>query len=758
MSTAAPVTDIQEEGQEVQPKQLSDEGRKALESLFQGIMKEELSSRRNEVRKAWQQRAFKQGNQYLWWDQASNTYMQPEASGNELPRFMDVYNIYTPHARSLTSILSQSPPGINFQPDDLQNSSDQTASTYAEKYRTRIDRLVEMDERQAEVADIFCTDGRTIIWTRVDKDGKLKVDVGGVLEWKVPIYARSTTKWGYAVHSEEVDLYEAKEDNPDYAEEIKSDSGDSSETAYERYARLGILANKKGVSSFYDSLKNLVTEHTAWIRPSRYRKAPEAVRPELKALYPNGVRITVFSGKAVKCEPETIEQALTVDWPTQGKGSSRPSLMNDCVPLQMAFNDCMNMLREHIDYSIPATWVSDSIDSEAISEQRSAPGVVHTLTIPPGASINDLIFQEQAPQLPPELAANIDRLLTLAQFTTGDLPSLYGDGTPDQDTYQGQKMLSDHAKGQFTMAWHGIQRIFAGTYDIGIRLSAAMDSDKPMLAIPGSQGQTQINPAAILDGEWGCYPNKDAAFPETMADQRASLQAVLSQLAQGGDKGVAITFHPDNLKLIKQYSGLKDLVIPGAEARDKQLREIEQLLRETPIPDESKMPQYILAAQAAEAAGQPVPEIPLISSVPIGKYDYNDPELDKCIEWLSTAACFEELQKGNDKGVMNVQLHADLHQAAIQQKAEAAQAAAQEPMKISAAFKDLDPATKVQALKRDGYQPDESSYEVDAAQSQQSNAAETQDKAASATHKSVLAAKEAVSTAPKSSIDEVKEQ
>jgi hypothetical protein len=741
-----------------QQKPLSDEARTALQSLFNQIMGEEKSARRAEVRKAWQQRNFRNGLQYLHWDEIDG-YMSPEASGRELPRFMDVYNIYTPHWRSFVSILSSNPTGVNFVPNDLQRSNDINGARDAEKMRHRVDRLVNMRDRQAEAASYYCTDGRTITWSRVDKQGKLRITVHGVLESKVPIFVRKMERWGYAVLSEEIDLWEAKESYPDFANDIQGIGTDTSESAYERYARLGVLANKRGASGQADSLKNLVTEHTAWIRPSRYRKAPDTVQPELKRLFPEGVRICVLSNKVVSAEPETMEQALQAGWPSPGQGQNRPSMLHDVVPIQQAFNDSMNMLREHIDYSIPARWVTDTVDSEALAEQRSAPGVIHTLTIPAGASISDLVMQEDVAQLPSELVQNIDRLLSLAQFTTGDLPALYGDGTPDQETASGQKMLSDQAKGQLSPAWQGLQWLFSGTYEVGVKLAAVLDSDKGMIAIPGPGGQQQLNPASILDGEWGCYPNPDSAFPETMADQRASLQSVLTQLAQGGPKGEEITYHPDNLKLIKQYSGLKDLVIPGAEARDKQLREIEQLLREVPVPDEAKLAEWEQAAVAAIQSGQEPPEPPMTSSVQIGKYDFNQPELDKCIEWLSSPACYEEMQKGNTKGVQNVELHADLHQDALTKAAQAAAAAQQEPMKISAAFKDLDPATKVQALKRDGYNPDESAYEAATVVDQQNVAADTQDKAASAQHKSVLAAKEAVTPIErKSQVDEVKDE
>jgi hypothetical protein len=736
LSITPALPDVQEQYPQQAP-QLSDEGRTALENLVNGVLKEDLTSRRSEVRKAWQQRNFRNGHQYLWYNEKDGTYCPPEASGQELPRFMDVYNIYTPHWRSFVSILSQNPPGINFVPDDLQRSVDVTSASYAEKMRHRVDRLVHMKDRQAEVAATFCTDGRTITRTWVDKKGQLRITVHGVLESKVPIYARKMERWGYCVLSEEVDLWEAKDQYPDFADDIKGEQ-DNGEQAYERYARLGILANRKGANGSSDALKNLTTEHHAWVRPSRYRKAPEAVRAELTSLYPDGVHVTMISGKAVECIPQSMEQALKVEWPAPGQGANRPSLLHDLVPIQQAFNDALNMLREHFDFSIPATWVTDTVDSEALSEQRSAPGVIHQITVPNGASINDLVMQEEVAQLPTELVNNIDRLLALAQFITGDLPSLSGEGDPHSETAQGQKMLSDQAKGQLSPAWGGVQWLFAGTYELAIIEAAKLVQDRPMIAVKGSAGQEQFNPAAILDGTWGCYPNQDSSFPETQADQRASLQNVLTQLGQG-EQGQAIVFHPANLKLVKQYSGLENLYIPQADARDKQLREIEQMLKEPPVPDQTKIPQWQQAVQQAQLAGQPPPPIPLTSSVPIGKRDYNQFELDYGIEWLSSNQCFEEIQKGNQQGVDNVNLHLDLHEQAIQANAPAPQF---EPPKISLTGAITDPNAISQLLAKDGITVSPAEIEASNVLEEQNTAADTQDKAASATHKSVLAAKE----------------
>jgi hypothetical protein len=735
LSTAALLPDQTEEAQ------LSDEGRIALADLVKSCLKEEQTWRRQEVRKASQARNFRNGNQYLWWDDKSHVYMQPQASGQALPRFMDVYNIYTPHWRSFVSILSQNPPGINFVPDDLQRSTDVTAASYAEKMRHRVDRLVKMKDRQAEAAANFCTDGRTITWTRVDEQGKLRVSIHGVLESKVPLFAAEMEEWGYAILSKEIDIWAAKDEYPDYAEKISGGENDTAEASYERIARLGLLANSKG-TGYAETFKGLTTRHMAWIRPSRFQKAEKDRQEELRALYPEGVLVTLISGVAVDCKPESMEKALTVEWPAPGKGSNRPALLSDVIGIQQAFNDSMNMLREFGNFTIPATWVSDVIDSESLDEQRSIPGAIHTITVPAGGSVSDLVFQEQTPQLPAELVANIDRLLTLAQFVSGDLPSLSGEGDPNSETYHGQKMLSDQAKGQLSPAWGGVQRLFAGTYALSTVRAAEMYKDGGTIAVQGGpSGQQQFDPSAILDGSFGCYPSEDSSFPETIADQRASFQSVMTQVGSAGPDGLAIVLHPGNMKLLKQYSGLKDLVIPQADARDKQLEEIERMLQESPVPDQTKIPQWQQASQQAVLAGQPPPPMPLTSSVPIGKRDYNEYELTFGIEWLSSIACREELKKGNQQGVDNVNLHLDLHEAAIQ---AAKPAPVPKPPNVSMTAAITDPVAIAQLLAIAGAQTTPENIEAADVPEDQNQAADTADKSASAIHKSVLAAKEQV--------------
>jgi hypothetical protein len=157
------------------------------------------------------------------------------------------------------------------------------------------------------------------------------------------------------------------------------------------------------------------------------------------------------------------------------------------------------------------------------------------------------------------------------------------------------------------------------------------------------------------------------------------------------------------------------------------------------------MPQYIQAVQQAQAQGQPPPPPPLKSSLDIGKYDFDQPEFDKCKEWLSSPACREEQRKGNLPGIQNVELHASLHEARLQQIAQANAPKAEPPrVTIGLTGQVQDPNAISQILAKDGVQSSPQDISASTLPEDQNKAADTANKAASAQHKAVLAAKEAV--------------
>ncbi len=773
---------VETEASEDKALGMSETVRVGLLELAKKVLDGEKSPRRAEVREAWKQRAFDADQQYLWWDARNYTMCSAEASGAELPMFMKVYNIFKPHKRSFVSILSANPPGVNFVPDDLQQSNDVTAAAYAEKMRHRVDRLVSTKDIQQQIAALFCTDGRTITWTRTVND-VLRVSVHGVLESRmVPFCANSLAELSAAALSREGDIHEMKAQWEDFADDIENEIGSGgADTNYERLARLNIIANNRG-SGYADSLKGVATEHTVWLRPSRYpKKENHKEVAEFLEKFEDGVRLTVCGGALVECIGEKIEDALVVEWPSPGQGMNRSSMLRSLVPIQEDFNDFSNHLREQAEYVDPMTYIAqDAYDDEAMAESRNVPAGMTVLKLPSGKSISDVIATPPVSVMSAELSTALQNLQALAEFTTGDLPSLSGEGDPHSETASGQKMLSDQAKGQLSNAWGAMQRLMAGTYSLAVPLAAKLDQDKPTVAIKGGNGQDSFSPSAILNGHFGCYPDTDSSFPESQADKRASLQMVLSQLGPADPK---LILHPDNQKLIKQYSGLSDLVIPAANSRDKQLEEIEQMLKEPPVPDVNS-PQYAQYQEALQqwrmqeatartahfaahvASGgdanayqspqQPLvqqPQPPLTSSVQIDVvYDQHADEYAKLVEWVNTESCREEIRKGNQQGVQNVKLHGNLHKAQIDAAAQA-NAPKVEPPKVSLTMAVTDPTTIAQFAQAAGATE---ATPQGIAQSQvadnQETAAKTAHIGAQAQHASVLAAKEAVEPAHKLAI------
>ena len=689
-----------EEEAEKQAAPLSEEAKTALVQLVDGAMREEKFPRRQEVIEARRQRYYERGDQYIYFDSKAHIFKFASESGQAEGTYTGVYNIFRPHSRSLISVLSQNPPGVNFVPDDLNVSSDVTSANRAEKMRHRVDRDMRMKDVQTQIARFFCTDARTVAYSRI-KDGKALVTAHGVLESKVPIYTSDIAEWDYAILPRERGLNGAKEQYPDDAAGLTA-STSTGEGSFERNARLGVLGGT-GSKVSSETQSDLITEYTAWIRPARYRKAADEVQAELKEHFPEGVRVVVMGERCCEAVSESMDTCLSVEFPSPGDGQNRPSLMKDMVPLQDAFNDGMNMLREHFDFSIPATWVDTSaVDEEALPDQRSQPGAIHTIQVPAGKSIADVIMQEQTPSMPAELGSFLENISgQLSQFITGDLPSLYGGDMEHNDTASGYSMAREQAMGGMAPAWSAMQGIFAKIYKQTIDAMAVELGDEEV-SIPGATGKSDSFKASeLLVGSYGCYPDTDSSFPETTAAKRAALQNVLTQLG-GMEGGQSIAMQPDNLKLIKQISGVEDLVIPGAEARDKQSREIENLLRTKPVPPTpQELEQWQMQSQQAQASGQPAPAQPQPqTSVPIDEdFDYHKEEADKVQEWLSSDERVQEDRAGNVDGIQNVRLHGLAHRAALAKQQGPPQG---KPMSISAKFTDLPPEAQAAELQKAG--------------------------------------------------------
>lgn len=714
----------------------------------------ERFARRQEVMETRQQRYFWRNDQYIWWNAVLWAFIPLSGGGSlgvgasnasDTPTNFDVYNIYTPYGESLIATLSQNPPGVNFEPDDPMQPADITKSKTAEKYKQQIDRDNPMKQRRTEVSRLAYTDNRIVLYTRPVSDeqelgtddqgkpnAKQMITVHGTLEHKViPITANDRSEAVAQFLSNEIDINIAKETYPDVANQINESSGSIGESSYERFARLGVLQGRARFGQAADALKHLVTRHRVWLRPSAFRKAPEAFQQQLKQLYPKGMKVIMCGDVYCTSRNESMDDHLSIGWATPGDGMSRPSLGKRMVPLQEAFNDAMNQWTDANGQCIPVTFFDDRlIDADSFREQASEPGNNIPVELPPGMTSLESCFHEQVSA---GVAVHLTEFIELingplAQFMSGALPALMGQGEANNKTKGGIEILRDQAMGRVGIPWGLGQELWAECYRQSVEGAAAMADDNASFAYEkkNRSGKTiateQVKFSDLKNGNIRCYPDIDSSFPETTNAKRNTFMQ-LESAAEGNPALAADLQLPENQAFGYRLIGLPEMASTGEEARQKQLEEIQELLKTGPIPPPPEAfaalalqnPQakpivvrFMAAWEANKAKELPMPVPPKAlwmlfgPSVDVdGENDFNEFESTECKTWLSSPERREQDKAGNQLGVMNVILHKQRHDKAIQ----AAQAPPQQkPVSQSINFKDAPPEVQMQMAAEAGLQ------------------------------------------------------
>jgi hypothetical protein len=176
---------------------------------------------------------------------------------------------------------------------------------------------------------------------------------------------------------------------------------------------------------------------------------------------------------------------------------------------------------------------------------------------------------------------------------------------------------------------------------------------------------------------------------------------------------------PANLGFIKNVLGLTELVIPGEDSRNKQLREIQQLLASAPIVVQVPAPEPVAAldrgrgldangtetktSSLIDSRGPTSPESHggnpagsssgatqalVLPSVPVDQLlDDHATEFEECKRWANSDAG-QAAHMTNPAGFANVRAHAEAHLRAMQPQGIAQQlAAAPSPASTAAARK-----------------------------------------------------------------------
>lgn len=708
---------------------LPDELVNALTELVRIRQNNEQFVRRREVLRDRRNRYYERGFQHLHENERTGTFVQMQAgqsytnaSGQQswCPNYIDDYNLFAPCLEILIAILTQNPPGIDFRPINPNLTEHMDASTAAEGYRKMFDRTNDPKMLQTEIVRMMGCSGRTVIWTRTEADAQRwgyddegnphkmeTATVYGTLESRVPVLAKSQSDCGFVVLFDDPDVTQARAKYPEFKDEIMPNMAGLGESAYERMARLGVLQGTRLLAQMGDSFNHLCTRSHVWLRPSEFEadslkdgfrgfqssdvgedgKIP-TLGEKLKQIFPSGCHVTFIGDKYVGSWDESMDDHLTIGFPLPGDGMSRQAIMDRAVVFQDRYNDDRNAYAECKDMGWPSTHVNaDETEFDAIVQQKADPYAFRPFKARTGQPLEDEFFREPDPMLPNSFTADTEELVQMLYFVLGTPPAVFGEGETDQRTAQGFAQMKAQALGRLGLIWGAIQGMMAKMYYQAALCAASNPDHEDQVTLPGDGNEIiTVSLGNIRKGHFGAYPDEDSSFPESTTAKRATMQGLVMMAAQS-PIGASMFEEPDNWEFINQTMGLPELVLPQAQARDKQQWEIEELLREVPIPPdpaavEEWQVQHAAAEVAAQAGAPPVPPMPPPqpkSSVPVGELDYHQYEFEKCQSFLSSEPCRKQLQAGNKEGVQNVFLHAKEHQAFMAMQAASMMQAAAPP-------------------------------------------------------------------------------
>lgn len=553
-------------------------------------------------------------------------------------------------------------------------------------------------------------------------NGQEVVTAHGKLEVKlVPMMANDIEDVDVLQYETEVDISRAKGMFPEKADDIRAGAASASEGEIARLARQNV---KLGMQSTYitsDSTSQDTTIQRTWFRQSYLMQIDNReVRDSLIKKFPDGMKVVYAGETFIYAQNESIDDCWALGQAYAGDGQNRNALGTSYIPAQKRLNNWLDLMNDVFVRTIPKKWMDNKVfNVEALRGQTNVPGDIGTFKRVDGVPFTELCWVEPAVQVNQSLPDFVKEYSgPLAELLTGAYPALAG-GQTDIDTFRGMALQRDQALGRLGQTWHSIKNATATSARQAVRWGAKCRGESINEKIPGGEViRLEVND---LRANIMCYPESDENFPESYPQKQQRATALFQDSAKNPMLQEVLQ-NPANLQFMKSMIALPEIVIPQVTSFEKQLGEIEILLKNKPVPNptiveaqqkigqlkEQDVDQAHLD-QAMQEVLQLEQTVPLVSSIQV------DPEVEDSAS--EATACWlylngpegRKAKKGNPSGYENVRLHYLAHvEAAAQKAAQNAPPPQQKPPSKSLNYKDVaanDPAAAAQLLQEGGLTP-----------------------------------------------------
>jgi len=402
-------------------------------------------------------------------------------------------------------------------------------------------------------------------WDNTPK-GMSLLEIYGPTEVKAPLYAHSQAEMGYIILriDDNIAKFRAEYQESLGEDEILTDKMDLD--SYERWGRLP----PEYLGEFP---KHMATVRHCYFRPWYYYTLEDVEKRDiLLQKYPNGLRASIIGDTIVEKEHTDFDREWTVSEDPRAEFIHAEPAGNAIIPVQDAENDIFNLGLQSIEFGIPETFVHPkTVNLKKYSESQAMPGMMSpAMPYAPDRALADGFHTIKTATMSGEYSTFAQGLQSRGQLVSGALPSLFGGqsvaGSKTADEYRQSRA---QALQRVQIPWRTI-KVFWNKfiYKGSVQYAENLQSDEKFQEKRnGSYINIWIYKSSLLGKVGQVEPDMNETLPSSWAQKR---DFITKMIEMKDDTVHAILLHPNNSEVMRKYTGLPDLYIPGANDRNKQ--------------------------------------------------------------------------------------------------------------------------------------------------------------------------------------------
>lgn len=405
--------------------------------------------------------------------------------------------------------------------------------------------------------------------------GQQKIELYGPLNLKISHSARRQEDVGVLILEDEYHYAQMRAIYPEHKEDIQPTTNLEN---YDRWARH--LGN--------DVLQNLATCRRIWIRPWMFETLEDDdLINKLKEKFPQGVYAVFINANFIEAYNEDLDDAwtLTVS-PTATTIHEEPD-GKPLIPIQEIVNELFNLELQTIQYGIPETFADQKVlDFDKYKQSQNDVGMVYPIQNPyPDQPISNSFYTLKTATLSKEIESFKQQLDEAGQFVVSSFPSIYGGpaSSSSSKTLGEYEQSRNQALQRLSLRWKMLNNWYPMVMSKAVKgYIQNLLEDEKYTKYEGSNPITVWIKREEMAGKVGLADSETSEqFPISWAQK----SAMIFKLMGLNDPRVGEIFFsdPENIGFMSRMFGLTELHIPGEDDRNKQLREISDILKGLPV-------------------------------------------------------------------------------------------------------------------------------------------------------------------------------